>query len=46
MFAVMAAVAVVVYEKLGVMVIKRTWFNLDLVWAGALIVAGVVTLLV
>jgi hypothetical protein len=46
MFAVMAAVALVVYEKLGVMVIKRTWFNLDLVWAGALIVAGVVTLLV
>ncbi len=46
MFAVMGAVAVVVYEKLGVMVIKRTWFNLDLVWAGALIVAGVVTLLV
>ena len=46
MFAVMGAVAVVVYEKLGVMILKRTWFNLDLVWAGALIVAGVVTLLV
>ena len=46
MFAVMAAVALLVYEKLGVMVIKRTWFNLDLVWAGALIVTGVVTLLV
>ena len=46
MFAVMGAVAVVVYEKLGVMILKRTWFNLDLVWAGALIVAGVVTLFV
>jgi hypothetical protein len=44
MFAVMAAVALVVYEKLGLMILKRTWFNLDLVWAGALIVAGVVTL--
>lgn len=46
MFAVMAAVALVIYEKLGLMILKRTWFNLDLVWAGALIVAGVVTLFV
>ncbi len=46
MFAVMGAVAVVVYEKLGVMILKRTWFNVDLLWAGALVVAGVVTLVV
>lgn len=46
MFAVMGVVAVVVYERLGVMVLKRAWFNLDLVWAGALIAAGVVTLFV
>jgi len=46
MFAVMGVVAVLVYEKLGVMVLKRAWFNLDLVWAGALIAAGVVTLFV
>jgi hypothetical protein len=46
MFAVMAAVAVVVYEKLGLMILKRTWFNVDLIWAGALVVAGVVTLFV
>jgi hypothetical protein len=44
MFAVMGVVAVVVYEKLGVMVLKRAWFNLDLLWAGALVSAGVVTL--
>ncbi len=46
MFAVMAAVALVVYEKLGVMILKRSWFNLDLLWAGALVGAGVITLFV
>ena len=46
MFAVMAAVALVVYEKLGVMILKRTWFNVDLLWAGALIGAGVITLVI
>jgi hypothetical protein len=44
MFAVMGAIAVVVYERLGVMILKHTWFNLDLLWAGTLVVAGVVTL--
>jgi hypothetical protein len=44
MFAVMAAVAVLVYEKLGVMILKRTWFNLDLLWAGALVGTGLITL--
>jgi len=39
MFAVMAAVAVVVYERLGLMILKRTWFNVDLLWAGALTLA-------
>jgi hypothetical protein len=46
MFAVMGAVAMVVYEKLGVMILKRTWFNVDLLWAGALVGAGVITLVV
>jgi uncharacterized membrane protein len=46
MFTVMGAIAVVVYEKLGVMILKRTWFNLDLLWAGALVGAGVITLIV
>ena len=45
-FAVMAAVALVVYDRLGLMILKRTWFNVDLIWAGALVVAGVVTLIV
>jgi hypothetical protein len=46
MFAVMGAVAMVVYEKLGVMILKRTWFNVDLLWAGALVGAGVITLVI
>ena len=45
MFAVMAAVALLVYEKLGLMILKRTWFNVDLLWAGALVAAGVITLI-
>jgi hypothetical protein len=46
LFAVMGVIAVVVYEKLGVMILKRTWFNLDLLWAGALVGAGLITLVV
>ena len=46
MFAVMAVVALVVCDRLGLMILKRTWFNVDLLWAGALVGAGVVTLLV
>jgi hypothetical protein len=43
---VMGAIAVVVYEKLGVMMLKRAWFNLDLLWAGTLVAAGLITLVV
>jgi uncharacterized membrane protein len=46
MFAVMGAIAVVVYERLGVTILKRTWFNVDLLWAGALVGAGLITLVV
>jgi hypothetical protein len=46
MFVVMGLVAVVVYEKFDVMILKSAWFNVDLLWAGALIAAGVVTLFV
>jgi hypothetical protein len=44
MFAVMAAVALVVYDRLGLMILKRAWFNVDLLWAAALVGAGVITL--
>ncbi len=46
MFAVMGAIAILVYQKLGVMILKRTWFNLDLLWAAALVAAGVITLVI
>ena len=44
MLVVMGVVAVVVYEKVGVGVLRRAWVNLDLVWAAALVTAGVFTL--
>ena len=43
--AVSAAVALLVFEKLGVGLLRRAWFNLDLIWAAALVVASVVTLI-
>jgi hypothetical protein len=37
---VTAVIAVVVYEKLGLGLLRRAWINLDLIWAAALLVAG------
>jgi hypothetical protein len=34
------------YEKLGLTLLKRTWFNFDLLWALALIASGLITLFV
>jgi hypothetical protein len=42
---VMGLIAVVVYEKVGLAILRRAWFNLDVVWAVALVITGVVTLL-
>jgi hypothetical protein len=36
-----ALVAIVVYEKLGVAILRRAWFNIDLVWMVALMMTGV-----
>jgi len=41
-----ALVAIVVYEKLGVAILRRAWFNLDLVWMLALMITGVFILFV
>jgi hypothetical protein len=41
---VTALVALVVFEKLGVGLLRRAWFNLDLVWASALVATGALTL--
>ncbi|MBV9501101.1 MAG: hypothetical protein JO138_17160 [Acidobacteriaceae bacterium] len=43
---VTAVVALLVYRKFGLAMLRRSWFNLDLIWATALIVTGLVALLV
>jgi hypothetical protein len=45
MLLAMGLVAGLVYERLGVGVLRRAWLNLDRVWAGAILAAGVFTLL-
>ena len=42
--AMTGALALVVYEKVGLGILRRAWINLDVVWASALIVAALVTL--
>ncbi|MFS2292516.1 MAG: hypothetical protein FWJ90_07385 [Actinomadura sp.] len=44
MFAVAGAIAVLAYEIAGLAVLRRKWFDLDRVWAVALVGAGVFTL--
>jgi hypothetical protein len=43
---VTAFVAVLVYEKLGLELLRKAWFNLDLLWAISLIATGVVCMVV
>ena len=45
-FTVTAALALLVYQKLGLAMLRRSWFNLDLIWAVALVVTGFVALLI
>jgi hypothetical protein len=43
---VTAFVALLVYEKLGLELLRKAWFNLDLLWAISLIVTGLIGVLV
>ncbi|HET9702991.1 MAG TPA: hypothetical protein VFP85_03080 [Vicinamibacterales bacterium] len=43
--AVTAFVAVLVFDRLGVGMLRRAWINLDLIWAVALAASGVATLM-
>ena len=36
-----AIIAILVYEKLGVAILRRAWFNIDLIWMLALVITGV-----
>jgi hypothetical protein len=38
-------VAVVVYRKVGLRMLRTMWINLDLIWGGALLATGVLTIL-
>ena len=46
MFVVAGTIAVLVYEVVGLAILRRAWFNLDRLWAAALIGAGAATLLI
>ena len=43
-FTSMALVALVVYHRLGLSLLRTAWFNVDWIWAGALVLTGVVVL--
>jgi hypothetical protein len=43
---VTALAAGVVFEKFGLGLLRKAWFNLDLLWAIALVVTGMLTLLI
>jgi hypothetical protein len=44
MIAVTGAIAIVVYEWVGLAILRSAWINLDTIWAGALVAAGVLSL--
>jgi hypothetical protein len=44
MLVVTTAVALLVYEKFGLALLRQAWFNLDLLWSVALLLAGVLAL--
>jgi hypothetical protein len=46
MLLVMGAIAVVVYDRVGLAFLRSAWINLDALWAGALVAAGVLALVI
>lgn len=44
MLAAASAIAFAVYYKVGVAILRRAWFNLDWLWAAALVISGVAAL--
>jgi hypothetical protein len=45
MLVVAGALAILAYEVVGLAIVRRAWFNLDRVWASALICAGTAAVL-
>lgn len=46
MLATILAVSILVYDRLGVAVLRRGWINLDRLWVAALVVTGLILLVV
>jgi hypothetical protein len=46
MLLVMGTIAIVIYEKVGLAILRSAWINLDVIWAGALIAAGLLSLFI
>jgi hypothetical protein len=44
--AVTALVAAIIYEKIGLAVLRQAWVNMDLLWAGALVFTGLFVLMI
>jgi len=44
--AVTGLIAWVVYRKLGLALLRKTWFNFGMLWGVALVATGLVTLLI
>jgi hypothetical protein len=46
MLLVMGTVAIVVYQWIGLQILRSAWINLDTIWAVALIAAGLLSLII
>jgi hypothetical protein len=44
--AVSTVIAIVVFEKLGVGLLRKAWINLDLMWAVALVITSIVSVVI
>jgi hypothetical protein len=44
MLAVTGALAIIVYEWVGVAILRTAWLNLDIIWSGALAATGLLLL--
>ncbi|MDO8434391.1 MAG: hypothetical protein Q7S58_18475 [Candidatus Binatus sp.] len=44
MMLTMGAIAIVVYDYVGLAILRSAWINLDMIWAGALVAAGIISL--
>jgi hypothetical protein len=45
MLLVMGVIAVAVYDRFGIAILRSAWINTDAIWAAAFILAGIATLL-